>query len=165
MSETFTGVPWDIGYSAQQLADAAANQVPYIDQTTRHWMRWNIATGAYEDTGITAEGQDGEDGEVTTAQMTAAIAAAVAPKAKKALAFTVTLAASGWSNDAQTVSNANFIVSGYSYVVSPASASFEAYAEAQIYADDVTTAGRMTFHCGDVPSAALTVNILRVEVQ
>ena len=63
------------------------------------------------------------------------------------------------------MSSANFIVSGYSYIVSPASASLEAYAEAQIYADDVTTAGQMTFHCGDVPSDALTVNILRVEVQ
>lgn len=165
MSETFTGVPWDIGYSAQQLADAATNQVPYIDQTTRHWMRWNIATGAYEDTGITAEGQDGEDGEVTTAQMNAAIAAAVAPKANKSLPITVTLTAAGWSNNAQTVSNENFIVSGFSYIVSPASASRETYTEAQIFADDVTTAGRMTFHCGDVPSAALTVNILRVEVQ
>ena len=101
----------------------------------------------------------------TTAHITASERTAWNAKSGKALAFTVTLSASGWSNNAQTVSSANFIVSGYSYIVSPASASLEAYAEAQIYADDVTTAGQMTFHCGDVPSDALTVNILRVEVQ
>ena len=108
-------------------------------------------------------------GNAASAASSAASAAAAAQstanaKSDKALAFTVTLSASGWSNNAQTVSSASFIVSGYSYVVSPASASLEVYAEAQIYADDVTTAGRMTFHCGEVPSDALTVNILRVEV-
>lgn len=70
-AQTFTGEPWNIGYSAQALQDAAEHQVPYIDATTKHWLRWDIATGAYKDTGITAEGQDGEDGEVTTAQMNA----------------------------------------------------------------------------------------------
>lgn len=76
--------------------------------------------------------------------------------------FTVTLTAEGWSNDAQTVSNGNFVASGYAYIVSPASASFVDYGSAQIYADDVTTNGQMTFHCEDVPSSALTVNIVRV---
>lgn len=79
-----------------------------------------------------------------------------------ALAFTVTLTAAGWSSNAQTVSNANFLASGYGYIVSPASGSFADYASAQIYADDVTVAGQMTFHCTTAPSAALTVNILRV---
>lgn len=76
--------------------------------------------------------------------------------------FTVTLTTTGWSNKAQTVSNANFVTSGYAYMVSPASASFLDYGTAQIYADDVTTTGQMTFHCEDVPSSALTVNIVRV---
>ena len=78
------------------------------------------------------------------------------------LAFTVTLTAAGWSNNAQTVSNANFIASGFAYTVAPASGSFADYASAQIYADDVTVAGQMTFHCTTAPSAALTVNIMRV---
>ena len=78
-----------------------------------------------------------------------------------ALAFTVTLTAAGWSSNAQTVSNANFIASGYAYIVSPASSSFADYASAQIYADDVSAAGQMTFHCTTVPSSDLTVNILR----
>lgn len=78
------------------------------------------------------------------------------------VSFTVTLTAAGWSGKAQTVSNSNFVTSGYSYIVSPASASFLDYGSAQIYADDVTTNGQMTFHCEDVPSSALTVNITRV---
>lgn len=79
-----------------------------------------------------------------------------------ALAFTVTLTAAGWSSNAQTVSSANFVASGYGYIVSPASGSFADYASAQIYADDVSVAGQMTFHCTTAPSAALTVNVLRV---
>lgn len=76
--------------------------------------------------------------------------------------FTVTLTTTGWSSKAQTVSNANFVTSGFAYIVSPASTSFLDYGTAQIYADDVTTTGQMTFHCEDVPSSALTVNIVRV---
>lgn len=79
-------------------------------------------------------------------------------------AFSVTLSSSSWSSSAQTVSDANFIASGYAYVVSPASASFEDYAVAQIYADNVSTDGSMTFHCASTPSSNLTVNILRMGV-
>lgn len=75
--------------------------------------------------------------------------------------FTVTLASASWSSNTQTVSNANFIASGYAYIVSPASASFADYGAAQIYADDVSTDGQMTFHCTDAPSSDLTVNIVR----
>ena len=77
-------------------------------------------------------------------------------------AFTVTLSSSGWSSNAQTVSDAKFIASGYSYIVSPASSSFSDYASAQIYADNVSTDGSMTFHCDSVPSSNLTVNVVRV---
>ena len=76
-------------------------------------------------------------------------------------AFTVTLSSASWSANAQTVSNAKFFATGYAYIVAPASSSFTDYASAQIYADDVTTAGQMTFHCNTTPSANLTVNIVR----
>lgn len=93
------------------------------------------------------------------------VASAVEAKADPGAEFTVTLAAANWSSKTQTVSNAAFAVSGYSYIVAPASASYAAYASAQIYADDVTVAGSMTFHCvDDEPSGDLTVNILKVEV-
>lgn len=76
--------------------------------------------------------------------------------------FTVTLSSASWVGNAQTVSDAKFIASGYSYIVSPASASFADYAAAQIYADDVSTDGSMTFHCDSAPSSNLTVNVVRV---
>lgn len=86
-------------------------------------------------------------------------------KAAKALSFTVTLTVAGWTGNAQTVSNSNFAVSGYAYTVCPAGDSFAGYAEAVIYADDVTAAGKMTFHCSEKPTANLIANILRVEVE
>lgn len=82
----------------------------------------------------------------------------------KALSFTVTLTANGWPNNAQTVSNAYFVASGYAYTVCPSASNYTAYADAQIYADDVTTNGNMTFHCASAPTGNLTVNVLRVEV-
>ena len=83
-------------------------------------------------------------------------------KADKSVAFTVTLTAAGWAGNVQTVSNANFFSAGYAYTVAPASGSFADYADAMVYADDVTTNGQMVFHCGSTPTADLTVNIVRM---
>ena len=80
------------------------------------------------------------------------------------IAFTVTLPASGWSNNAQTISNAKFVASGYAYTVSPEGSSFLACNAAIIYVDNVTEAGKMTFHCVETPTEDLTMNILRTEV-
>ena len=79
-----------------------------------------------------------------------------------ALSFTVTLTSSGWSNNTQTITNSNFATSGYAYVVSPASASRTEYNDCNIYADDVTVASSMTFHCESAPSGNLTVNVIRM---
>ena len=83
-------------------------------------------------------------------------------KADKSIAFTVTLTASGWSNNAQTISDSRFVSVGYAYTVAPASSSFADYADAMVYADDVTTNGQMMFHCDSVPTENLTVNIVRM---
>ena len=99
----------------------------------------------------------------TTAHITASERTSWNGKSGKAVSFTVTLTAAGWSGNAQTVSNSKFVTSGYAYTVCPAGDSFAGYAEAVIYADDVTTAGKMTFHCNEAPTANLTVNILRTE--
>ena len=80
------------------------------------------------------------------------------------IAFTVTLPASGWNNKAQTISNAKFVASGYAYTVIPDSNSFLTCNAAVIYADNVTEAGKMTFHCVETPTENLTMNILRTEV-
>ena len=87
---------------------------------------------------------------------------ALQKKADKSVAFTVTLTSAGWSNNAQTISNAKFLSTGYAYTVAPASISFADYADAMVYADDVTTDGQMVFHCDSAPTADLTVNIVRM---
>lgn len=99
----------------------------------------------------------------TTMHITAAERTSWNGKSGKAVSFTVTLSASAWSGKAQTVSNAGFIASGYAYTVAPSGDSYKAYAEAMIYADDVSENGKMTFHCGEEPTESLTVNILRME--
>ena len=71
MANTFVGEPWRMPYSAEALQNAVANQVPRINETTKHFERWNISKGEWEDTGVKAEG---EDGDVSPAQLNAAIA-------------------------------------------------------------------------------------------
>ena len=101
--------------------------------------------------------------ENTVKHITAAERTSWNGKSGKADSFTVTLTAAGWSAGAQTVSNSKFIASGYAYTVCPAGDSFKDYAEAMIYADNVTAAGKMSFHCDVTPTKNLTVNILRTE--
>lgn len=93
-----------------------------------------------------------------------AIRAEIAEKSGKAVSFTVTLTAAGWSGNTQTVADERFVSNGFAYTVSPAGENFGAYARAVIYADDVTVDGQIVFHCREVPDADLAVNILRVEV-
>ena len=83
-------------------------------------------------------------------------------KADKSVAFTVTLTAAGWADNAQTISNEKFVPVGYAYTVSPASGSCADCADAMIDADDVVTDGQMRFHCDSAPTADLTVNIVRM---
>ena len=83
-------------------------------------------------------------------------------KADKSVDFTVTLTAAGWSDNVQTISDSKFVSSGYAYTVPPSSGSFANYADAMVYADDVTTNGQMAFHCDSVPTENLTVNIVRM---
>lgn len=111
----------------------------------------------------TVQGNLNAHAENTVKHITAAERTAWNGKSGKADSFTVTLTAAGWSAGTQAVSNSKFIASGYAYTVCPAGDSFKDYAEAMIYADNVTTAGRMSFHCDVTPTKNLTVNILRTE--
>ena len=87
---------------------------------------------------------------------------ALQKKADKSVDFIVTLTASGWADNVQTINDAKFVSVGYAYTVAPASGSFADYAEAMIYADDVTADGQMVFHCDSAPTADLTVNVVRM---
>ena len=135
------------GAVAPQIGDYTAEMVGADAQGAAQTVQGNLNTHAQN----------------TTVHITAAERTSWNGKSGKADSFTVTLTAAGWSAGAQTVSNSRFIASGYAYTVCPAGDSFAGYAEAVIYADDVTTAGKMTFHCGETPTKNLTVNILRTE--
>jgi len=90
------------------------------------------------------------------------VSAAVKGTDYGALSFTVTLTSNGWSSNTQTITDSRFATSGYAYTVSPASASRTAYNDSNVYADDVTVASKMTFHCDSAPSSNLTVNVIRM---
>lgn len=118
-----------------------------------------------DETGAASAVQDNLNthAESTTLHTSSAEKTKWSGKSEKAVSFTVTLSASAWSGKAQTVSNAKFAISGYAYTIAPSGDSYKAYAEAVIYADDVSESGKMTFHCSETPTADLTVNILRTE--
>ena len=99
---------------------------------------------------------------VTKIEDVAGLDTALQKKADKSVAFTVVLTAAGWADNVQTVSNEKVVTVGYAYTVSPASGSFADYADAMVYADDVTADGQMVFHCDSTPTADLTVNIVRM---
>lgn len=75
--------------------------------------------------------------------------------------ISITLLANGWSSNTQTISNADFLLGNYCYIVSPVSTSLLEYAECQVYASEVSTAGYMTFNCTTVPDNDLSVKIVR----
>lgn len=136
------------------------------DWTAAHWTQTDIGTvlgslksdidtlGTSKQDKITASGVLKGNGS--------AVSAATLGSDYGARSFSITLAAADWSSNEQTITNAYFVTVGYAFIVSPESSSFADYASAVIYADDVTSAGQMTFHCTNTPSTDLTVNIIRV---
>ena len=70
----------------------------------------------------------------------------------------VTLTVAGWSSNQQTVSATNVTADNIVWV-SPAPASFDAYAEAGIRAT-AQGAGTITFQCTTVPTAEITVEVV-----
>ena len=71
--------------------------------------------------------------------------------------LTITIATSDWSNKTCT-KTASGVTASNTVIVSPTSASFEAYGEAQVRAT-AQGANQITFACTDTPSSALTVNV------
>lgn len=71
---------------------------------------------------------------------------------------TVTLSASSWSSNAQTV-NVSGVTASNVVVVSPNPSSYVAYGEAAVRCT-AQASGKLTFTCTDVPTDALTLNVL-----
>lgn len=154
------------GGVAQAIYSAVSNLLAKI--TSGAGTRVYAHTGATQgDLGIDNTPTAGSNNLITSGgveAVTSAQASQIASKADKGNSFTVTLrgGSTAWENNQQTVYNLYFATSHYAYLVSPESSSFEDYGKAQIYADDVTTATYMTFHCKEIPTSDLTVNIVRV---
>ena len=130
-------------------------EITFTDGTTFDFLVYNGADGAGSgDMKVSVYDPQGKEQDIFSY---------ADAKSNKAVAFTVTLSASGWSGKAQTVSDARFLTGDYAYSVAPDSGSFASYGESVIYADNVTTAGQMQFHCSETPTGDLTVNILRME--
>ena len=77
-------------------------------------------------------------------------------------AFTLTLSVNSWNNNAQTISNANFLASGYSYIVCASVSNLSEYNSSAIYADNITVDGEITFYCDLEPESDLIVDIVRI---
>lgn len=81
----------------------------------------------------------------------------------KAEIFSVSLPASGWSNNVQTVSHAMLKATGYGYIYNPDEASYGAYVSALVRCGDVVTDGQVTFYCDETPTDDITVDFMRIE--
>ena len=85
------------------------------------------------------------------------------PTPPKAEIFSVSLPASRWSNNAQTVSHAMLKAAGYGYIYNPDETSYGAYVSALVRCGDVVTDGQVTFYCDETPTEDITVDFMRSE--
>lgn len=90
----------------------------------------------------------------------------------QSLFFSINLLNTAWDDDEddltvsyQEISNENFIIDGYSYLVSPYQDDYNDYINASIRAFDINTEGKITFVClrEAKPTRDLEVNVLRIE--
>lgn len=85
-------------------------------------------------------------------------------KGRKGNSFSLTLMAKDWANKEQVLSHELLKKDGCAYLVQPVTEDKEAYNSAEIYADDVTVDGKITFHATEAPAANLAVDVLQIEV-
>lgn len=153
---TLTGVP--SGGTTGQILTQGASGPEWEDAPDTGVTTFNGRTGA-----VTPQSGD------YTAEMVGARPSTWTPTAqevgaaKPGVVFTVTLLASGWSSNSQTVSDERFLASGYAYVTNPADDDFTKWGGAIVRGQDVTTNGQMTFTCEETPAENITVKIIRLE--
>jgi mRNA-degrading endonuclease toxin of MazEF toxin-antitoxin module len=80
----------------------------------------------------------------------------------KASSVTVTLAASGWVNNSQTV-NVSGVTKDAAVIVSSAPENLDDYLDAGVYCS-ASDDGTLTFQCKDVPAISLSVNVVLLGV-
>lgn len=75
-----------------------------------------------------------------------------------------TLSATAWSSNTQTIQVTGLDTSGYIYIAFPETTSYETYAKAGIYPNNVTVKNSITFNCTKTPTANIVVNIIKIKV-
>lgn len=79
------------------------------------------------------------------------------------IAFQKTLQRASWSQDITiTIHDSRFLTGQYAYVVSANQDDIYAWQDADVYADNVTVGGQMTFHADEFPVSDLVANIVRM---
>lgn len=84
--------------------------------------------------------------------------------AKPGYVFYITLLASNWVDNSQTVSDIGFVTSGYAYLINPSDEDFISWNDCIVRGKDVEQAGKMNFICEEQPSSDIVVKIVRMEV-
>lgn len=91
---------------------------------------------------------------------------AFAEEAARHSVLTVNLTESGWVEQAdgfrQTIAAEGVEVSGYSYIVAPAAASFSVYGMNGVYMGEVNTENELTFYAISKPDTTVTVNLMKI---
>ena len=153
---TLTGVP--SGGTTGQILTQGASGPEWTDAPDTGVTTFNDRTGA-----VTPQSGDYTAEMVGARPNTWTPTAQEVGAAKPGNVFTVTLLASGWSSNSQTVSDERFLASGYAYVTNPADDDFTKWGGAIVRGQDVTTNGQMTFTCEETPEENITVKIIRLE--
>ena len=91
---------------------------------------------------------------------------AFAEEAARHSVLVASLPANGWVEQSdgfrQTIAATGVEVSGYSYIVAPATASFATYGLNGVYMGDVNTENELTFYATSKPDTAVTVNLMKI---
>ncbi|OUN23668.1 hypothetical protein B5G34_00805 [Flavonifractor sp. An82] len=129
-----------------------------------------LKSAAYQDTtafdaaGSADAVQGNLDTHIQNKQNPHSVAADQIGAAKPGYVFYITLLASNWVDNSQTVSDIGFVTSGYAYLINPSDENFISWNDCIVRGKDVEQAGKMNFICEEQPSSDIVVKIVRMEV-
>ena len=135
----------DTGVKAQGT-DGTSGVTPHIDAITGNWFVGDT------DTGVKAQGSDGTDG-------------VDGKPGTRTYKYHTILLQSAWDSDgAQIVRNEHIKKSDCHYIIAPVTENLQEYGDCEVYAEDVTVDGEITFKCGTVPDCDLDIVIVQMEL-
>lgn len=87
-------------------------------------------------------------------------------KADKSVSFEVVIPTTGWSaSNTININNSKFLAANtYAYIVGPDNDSIAAMNDAGLTFYDITSDGRMTVECAEIPTEPITLIVTRLHV-